>query len=103
MLPEPDVVLRPAAELGREHLLRLSVEDAEPVVVPGDSDVAPERDVRVGTPRRRVEEAVVEPHVRAVRRGRGLHADDGRNEREQDDEPAKDHAAGMLIRSLTRD
>ena len=45
--------------------VRVRVEDPEAVVVAGDHDVAPERDVRVRPPGRRVVEAVVEPHVRA--------------------------------------
>ena len=44
------------------------VEDAEAVVVAGDDDVAPEGEVGVCASRRRVVQAVVEPHVRRGRR-----------------------------------
>ena len=78
-----------------EQLVRVRVEDPEAVVVAGDRDVAPDRDVRVRAARRRVVEAVVDPHVRAVRCGRGLDRKDACGEREQDEEPAGGgHAAG---------
>ena len=100
---ERDVVLRAAAEVADEQLVRVRVEDPEAVVAARDRDVAPDRDVRVRPPRRRVAEAVVEPHVRAVRCGRGLDRKDAGGEREQDEEPAGGgHASVMLMGSVTR-
>jgi hypothetical protein len=40
VLPERDVVLRSAAEVADDELVRVRVEDAEPVVASGDGDVA---------------------------------------------------------------
>ena len=83
--------------------MRLGVEHPESVVIAGDADVAPEGEIRVCLSRR-VAQAVVEPHVRGVRRPRGLDRQEGREERKQEHEAAGGlHAAGMLIGSLRPD
>ena len=103
VLPERDVVLRAAAEVVRDHLVRLRVEDPEPVVVAGDADVAPEREVGVRRPdvgRSGCSRAVM---FGLFRRRGGWTASEGRDERKQEhEETGRSSRRWMLKRFATR-